>query len=45
MPDKENGIQAIIALQKLARIDKPIEKATINWDAFSDYEKKTQLRY
>lgn len=36
---REEGIQAIIDLQKMANIDEPYDRAAKSWDLFSDSEK------
>lgn len=41
--DREEGILAIIALQRLAGIEEPRERAEKNWDAFSDYDKANTM--
>ena len=40
MLDKEQGVQAIIDLQKSANIDEPRDKAERAWESFSDDEKE-----
>lgn len=40
MLTEEQGIKAIIDLQKLAGIDEPEERAKKAWDSFSELDKK-----
>ena len=46
MTERDEGIAAIIALQKMAGVKEPKARAAKNWDAFSDVEKaKTMLAF
>jgi len=40
---REEGIKAIIYLQKMNDIDEPRDVAEANWDDFSDHEKEVTL--
>jgi hypothetical protein len=43
---RDEGIQAIIDLQKHVGIDEPYERAAASWDSFRDYEKEqTELAH
>lgn len=41
---REQGVQAIIDLQKLAGIDEPRERAERNWDRFAPWERQATER-
>jgi len=41
MLSEDQGVKAIIALQKMAGIDEPEEKARTNWNNLKDWEKKS----
>jgi len=41
--EEEEGIKAIIYLQKLADIDEPKERALRNWRSFKDWEKEQTM--
>lgn len=41
--EEEAGVRAIIALQKLAGIDEPEDRARSNWRGFSASEKQVTL--
>ena len=43
MIEEQEGIKAIIALQKIAGIDEPEEKARKNWRSFSERNKETTM--
>jgi hypothetical protein len=42
--DREAGIKAIIALQKLTSIDETREQAEAGWDGMSEPEKRTTMQ-
>ncbi len=41
--EREQGIQAIIALQALVGITEPREEAEANWDLFDEHEKAATM--
>lgn len=42
--DREKGIEAIIALQKMVGISEPRAAAAAGWDLMSDWQKRRTLR-
>jgi hypothetical protein len=42
--DREEGIKAVIALQKLVGIDEPRERAEKNWDGFTKAEQSSTIQ-
>jgi len=42
--EEEEGVKAIIFLQKLAKIDEPRKRALRNWRNFKGWEKEHTLR-
>lgn len=41
--DREKGIEAVVALQKMVGIEEPRDRAAKNWDEFSALEKESTM--
>jgi len=44
MLTEDQGVQAIIALQKMAGVDEPEDRARKNWQAFAAWEKVSTMQ-
>jgi hypothetical protein len=40
---EEFGVEAIVYLQKMAGIEEPPERARLNWQGFSEWERATTI--